>query len=173
MVLAEQRGRSFPTPQGQITPQMFIGAPSLNFNNFSVAPNLFGRSLRATDVQDGSWALGFKNTAGGSTNYAVVTTQSIANAVSIPHPTNVSISGSGNAPTFSWTLLANVPQLMRYASSCGTIRGMSGSGSPAWGRRYRGCNLCVESDTAEPDLIHAASHAAATQRLVFAGDQPG
>lgn len=104
-------GALIPTPQGQITPQMFIGAPSLNFNNFSVAPNLFGRSLRAADVQDGSWALGFKNTAGGSTNYAVVTTQSIANAVSIPHPTNVSISGSGNAPTFSWTLPANAPQL--------------------------------------------------------------
>jgi hypothetical protein len=86
---------------------MFANAPLLSANNFTVAPNFFGRSLDAALAQNGPWALGFVNSANGSTNSAVATTQSIANATVINHPTNVSISGSGNMPTFNWTLPAN------------------------------------------------------------------
>jgi hypothetical protein len=100
-------GAYIPYSGGNLTPAMFANAPLLSANNFTVAPNFFGRSLDAALAQNGPWALGFVNSANGSTNSAVATTQSIANATVINHPTNVSISGSGNMPTFNWTLPAN------------------------------------------------------------------
>lgn len=96
-----------PAPGTTITPQLFVGAPSLSANNFTVSPNLYGRSPDAAIAQDGRWLLGFQNTGGGTTDYAVATTRSIAGATVIDHPGSVSISGSGFNPTFNWTLPSN------------------------------------------------------------------
>lgn len=100
-----------PAPGTTITPQLFVGAPSLSANNFTVAPNFYGRSPDAALVQNGSWLLGFQNTGGGTTDYAVATTRSIAGATVIDHPDNVSISGSGFNPTFNWTLPSNATNI--------------------------------------------------------------
>lgn len=93
-------------PLAQVTQQTFLSAPSLNFNNFTAAPNFFGRTVDSA-AQDGTWTLGFRNTSGGSTDFATAVTPSIINAIKIDHPTDVRISGSGNTPTFSWALPAN------------------------------------------------------------------
>ncbi len=102
-------GAYIPAPPAgtPITPQLFDGAPALSAISYTVSPNYFVRSPLAAAVQDGPWMLGFQNSAGGTTDYAVATTRSIAGATILDHPDRVSISGDGFNPTFSWVLPAN------------------------------------------------------------------
>lgn len=95
-----------PAQNVPVTPALFAQAPTLNFNNFTVAPNFYGKTVSAA-AQNGAWLLGFQNSEGGTTNYAAALTASIGSVGKVDHPTNVSISGSGNTPTFSWALPTN------------------------------------------------------------------
>lgn len=67
----------------------------------SVAPHFFSRAIPVTPGLEGGWKLTFID-ANGVT--ASATTADIAGASLLSFPTNVAISGGGNAPTFSWTL---------------------------------------------------------------------
>lgn len=71
----------------------------LIFQPQTVAPNFFSTSLGANFAPDGQWSLTFNNGA----DTASAMTPGIAGATLLSHPTSVAISGSGNAPTFSWT----------------------------------------------------------------------
>ncbi len=99
-----------PAPNVPVTPALFAQAPTLNFNNFTVAPNFYGKTVSAT-AQNGPWLLGFKNSEGGTTNYEPAWTPSIGTVGKVDHPINVSMSGSGNTPTFSWKLPANAANI--------------------------------------------------------------
>lgn len=96
-----------PAPGTPISPQLFVGAPNLAFINYTTAPNYFVRSPDANTVQDGRWLLGFENSVGGSTNYAIARTPSVEGVALVDHPLEVSISGTGYTPTFSWKLPTN------------------------------------------------------------------
>jgi hypothetical protein len=99
-----------PAPGVPVTPALFAQAPTLNFNNFTVAPNFYGKTVSSA-AQNGAWLLGFQNSEGGTTNYGAALTPSIGTVGKIDHPINVSISGSGNTPTFSWALPANAANI--------------------------------------------------------------
>lgn len=100
-------------PLAQVTPQTFLNLPpgnALNYNNFTVSPNLFARTVDAS-AQNGAWSLGFMNTSGGSTDFNAVATPSIGNVAPVDHPTSVAISGGGMAPTFTWALPASATNI--------------------------------------------------------------
>jgi hypothetical protein len=71
----------------------------LNFQPSSLNPNQFVVSRPADLVPNGSWTMTFTN----GTDTTVVNTPNIAGASLIPLVTAMSVSGSGNAPTFTWT----------------------------------------------------------------------
>jgi hypothetical protein len=95
-----------PNPNGPPTLAPVLALP-LNNNNFTVAPNFIGASPSAGLAPNGQWLLSFSNNSGGTSNTATELTPTIQGASVLSHPTNVSISGSGNAPTFTWTLPQN------------------------------------------------------------------
>src|SRR5262249_16397202 len=71
----------------------------LNFTPFATLPNHFVQSRPANTAPNGAWTLNFFNA--GDT--ATATTPTISGASVIGFATGMSISGAGNAPTFSWT----------------------------------------------------------------------
>ena len=76
----------------------------LNFEPFDVDPQHFVASRPAANVPNGQWDLSFTNN--GDTTTAQ--TPGISGATLMPFVSAMSISGSGNSPTLSWTLPAGV-----------------------------------------------------------------
>jgi len=72
---------------------------NLNFDPLSVNLNLFDRSIAYAPGLTGSWTLTFTN--GTET---VRTTPSVGATPAMPFVKNMTISGSGITPTFSWTV---------------------------------------------------------------------
>lgn len=80
-------------------PIPFVGttaAPNQFFGSYSADT---GRALGLT----GSWDLTFTNNVGTS-DTAMRTTPTLAGAVTVPFANTVTVSGSGNEPTFAWTV---------------------------------------------------------------------
>lgn len=71
----------------------------------SVAPHFFSRVIPINPALDGAWTLTFFD---ADDNSSSAVTQDIFGATPMPFPTNVAITGGGNAPTFSWTLPTGV-----------------------------------------------------------------
>jgi hypothetical protein len=68
---------------------------------FDTAPNFFGRSIAFNPNLTGSWTLTFTN--GPDTSDPKVT-PTIVGAQVVPFVNSVTISGSGSAPSFNWTV---------------------------------------------------------------------
>lgn len=68
----------------------------------STAPNFCDRNVPFSSSLNGSWNLTFRN----QTDLALATTPALVPSAAspVPFPTNVTASGSGSNPTFSWTL---------------------------------------------------------------------
>ena len=73
----------------------------------TTAPNFFSRVFPVNTGRLGSWDLTFTDTNTGAST--MVSTPDLSGAQVMPFPTSVAISGSGNAPTFTWALPANAP----------------------------------------------------------------
>lgn len=79
-------------------------ARNLIYQPQTVAPHYFSRVTPIATGFEGGWELTFTDMDGNS---ASLTTPDILGASLMPFPTSVSISGGGNAPTFSWSLPDN------------------------------------------------------------------
>jgi hypothetical protein len=76
---------------------------NLNFIPFAISPNEFVRTINYNVNLTGAWNLTFTNNVNTS-NQSVVATPSIGNTTpAIPFVVNMTLSGSGTTPTFSWT----------------------------------------------------------------------
>ncbi|TVT75845.1 MAG: hypothetical protein FHP92_10400 [Denitromonas halophila] len=84
--------------QGGVSGQLF-------YQPATVSPNFFSRVVTANSSRFGPWSLTFTDT--NTFASTTVSTPDLNGAVPMAFPTNVSISGAGNAPTFSWTLPTN------------------------------------------------------------------
>lgn len=79
---------------------------TLNFDPTSTDVNQFDRSIPYDANLTGSWTLTFTN----GTDQAVATTPSVGSTTpAMPFVQNMSISGSGITPTFSWTIPTGAP----------------------------------------------------------------
>ena len=79
----------------------------LFWSNDPTGPNFFSTSFLANGSRFGSWQLVFSNT--GTTNSPFnILTPDIFGAAVMPFATSVAISGSGDSPTFTWTLPTGV-----------------------------------------------------------------
>lgn len=76
----------------------------------SVFPNHFVSSVDAATNPDNRWYVGFNNPT-ASPNTVILPTPDLFGAQTMSHPTNVSISGSGQSPNFNWTLPATGPNV--------------------------------------------------------------
>lgn len=83
-----------------------IHGVTLNYEPFNVDPQHFVASRPAGSVPNGQWDLTFTN---GSDTNATKKTPGLAGATLIPFVSAMSISGSGSAPTLSWTLPSGAP----------------------------------------------------------------
>lgn len=72
----------------------------LTFDPIDIAPNVFDTGIAFNSNLTGSWDLTFTN----GTDIAHAATPTIADASILPLVNNVTISGSGAAPSFNWTV---------------------------------------------------------------------
>jgi hypothetical protein len=110
---------------GTATQGTFVNLP-LNFTPFDTLPNHFVRSLPANVAPNGQWILNFSN---GLDTASTNTPGGIGSASLIGFATGMSISGAGNAPTFSWTAPATPFDTQRVVIRDTTdLRGTGGVG---------------------------------------------
>jgi hypothetical protein len=79
----------------------------LFWSNDPTGPNFFSTSFAADSSRYGAWQLVFSN-AGASNSPVSVFTPDIVGAQTMPFAASVAISGSGNSPTFTWSLPSGV-----------------------------------------------------------------
>jgi len=83
-----------------ITQNYSVQTP-LHFIPYSIAPNIFGYSVDYNPIFSNSWNLTFKN---GSDTASILTPALGSTTQALPYATNVSVSGQGLNPTFSWSV---------------------------------------------------------------------
>ena len=133
-----------------------IGLP-VDFQPFDTLPNFFSNSVNAFSQHPsatGGWTLTFTN----GPDTATVVTPSIAGATVLPFARNVSMQGSGLAPTFTWAFPATaaLDAVGITIRDLGDLRGTGGLGG-------EGCEHHLQSDVrrkhahihAEPDRPRA------------------